>query len=444
MGMAVSTNHKVAGQRVELSTAQASRVSGCEAPLQRVPCNPALQSLSMARRVLLLQGPLGPFFDRLTVWLQRCGAEVHRIVFQGGDQLDCQALQPIVYDQPLEQWAGFCRQTLQRIGADHLVLFGQARLHHAAAIAVAKTLGVRVVVMEEGYFRPGFATMELDGVNGYSTTMQRYEWSAVVPTGHPPPVVAGDAQPDDTAHHFRKMAWHASQHYLAIRKHARRFPHYAHHKEDNPYWYARYWVWSWVKKYWYEPGDQRLQAQLLGSSMPYFFVPLQHDGDAQITHHSTYNENTDFIFQVMRSFASHAPENTKLVFKQHPHSRGGAGHRQFIASLAQELGVAPRVLHMVGGDTPVLVQHSRGVVLINSTVGIQALQRGAPLIALGEALYRQPGLTHTEPLDHFWHHARPADAHVVRRFLAQIKNLTQVPVSLYDWRRAPLNWRLPT
>lgn len=408
--------------------------------LQRTACNPALQSLAAARRVLLLQGPLGPFFDRLTLWLQRCGASVHRVVFQGGDELDCKALKPIVYRQPFTEWAVFFRQTVQQLGIDHVVLFGQARAHHAAAIGLARSMGVKVVVMEEGYFRPGYATMELDGVNGYSTTLQRYEWSPVVPAGHPAPVVAGDIQPHDTPNHFRKMAWHASQHYLALRKHAHRFPHYTHHKEANPYWYAHYWVWSWVKKYWYQPGDKRLQASLLASSTPYYFVPLQHDGDAQITHHSTYSENTDFIFQVLRSFAAYAPASSKLVFKQHPHSRGGPGHRQFIFSLAQELGVASRVLHIVEGDTPGLVQHSQGVVLINSTVGIQALQRGAPLIALGEALYRQPGLTHTEPLDHFWQHARPADVDTARRFLAQIKNLTQVPVSLYDWRSVPLNW----
>ena len=411
-------------------------------PLQRTACNPALQSLAAARNVLLLQGPLGPFFDRLAVWLKRCGANVHRVVFQGGDELDCKALQPIVFNQPYAEWAAFFRQTVQRLGIDHVVLFGQARVHHAAAIALARDLGIQAVVMEEGYFRPGFATMELDGVNGYSTTLQRYEWSPIVPAGHPAPVLPGDIQPHETPHHFRKMAWHASQHYLALRKHAQRYPHYVHHKEANPYWYAHYWVWSWVKKYWHQPGDKRLQAGLLASSTPYFFVPLQHDGDAQITHHSTYSENTDFIFQVLRSFAAHAPPDTKLVLKQHPHSRGGSGHGQFISSLAQELGVSARVLHVVEGDTPGLVQHSQGVVLINSTVGIQALQRGAPLIALGEALYRQPGLTHTEPLDHFWQHARPANIENVRKFLAQIKNLTQVPVSLYDWRQAPLNWRM--
>lgn len=422
-----------------------SAVLGCGVAgdgLLRTVCNPALQSLASARHVLLLQGPLGPFFDRLTVWLQNCGVTVNRVVFQGGDELDCQALKPIPFNQPITEWGVFFSQTVQCLGIDHVVLFGQARAHHATAIGLARSLGVRVVVMEEGYFRPGFATMEFDGVNGYSTTLQRYEWSPLMFASHPAPVVTGDIQPHDTSNHFRKMAWHASQHYMALRKQAYRYPYYIHHKEANPYWYARYWVWSGIKKYWYQPGDKRMQAHLLASSTPYFFVPLQHDGDAQITHHSTYNENTDFIFQVLRSFADHGPADSKLVFKQHPHSRGGPGHRQFIASLAQELGVVTRVLLMLEGDTPVLAQHSQGVVVINSTVGIQALQRGAPLIAMGEALYRQPGLTHMDHLDQFWHHARPADPNVVRRFLAQIKNLTQVPVSLYDWRHEPLNWRV--
>jgi capsular polysaccharide export protein len=142
----------------------------------------------------------------------------------------------------------------------------------------------------------------------------------------------------------------------------------------------------------------------------------------------------------MRSFAHHAPANSLLVFRQHPQVRGGPGHGELIAGLAQELSISHRVHHMVEGDTPDLAQHAAGVVVINSTVGLQTLERGAPLMVLGQAIYKQPQLTFTGGLDEFWQQARPACPVEKERFLTQMKNLTQAPVSVYALRSEPIAW----
>ena len=124
--------------------------------------NPALARLAHSSRVLLLQGPVGPFFDRLAQWLLGRGAQVHRVVFQAGDRLDCQALEPLVFRGTLEDWPGFLGRLIASYGIDCVALFGQSRPHHAAALEVARQAGVSAVVLEEGYVRPGFATVELD------------------------------------------------------------------------------------------------------------------------------------------------------------------------------------------------------------------------------------------------------------------------------------------
>lgn len=411
-----------------------------------VPANPAWLSLSSAQSVLLLQGPVGPFFDRLARWLHASGAVVNRVVFQGGDEFDCRALTPLRFTAPLSQWQLFLESTLSQFKVDHVVLFGQSRAYHAVARQVCTQLGVALVVMEEGYFRPGFGTMELDGVNGYSVTLDKYHWDpAAAHAIHDRssvihPVFQRDIQPHVSPSHFQKMAWHASQHYIAMDKSRANYPNYQHHKLDNPSWYARYWVWSWVKKFWYLCADRPLQARLLAGSQPYFFVPLQHDGDAQITHHSCFSQNTDFIIQVMRSFCRYAPSDSALVFRQHPYSRGGVGHSRLIHTLARELNIGSRVLHLSEADTPLLAQHSAGVVLINSTVGLQALERGAPLMVMGDALYNQPPLSFWGGLDLFWQNAAKPDPETTRVFLGQMKNLTQVPTSLYALRDEPLAW----
>jgi capsular polysaccharide export protein len=407
-----------------------------------VQVNPALACLSASRSVLLLQGPVGPFFDRIAAWLDAGGARVHRVVFQGGDTFDCRAAAAIPFRGSPHQWDFFLRQQLHALGVDCIVLFGQARLYHETALEVAAAAGIPVVVMEEGYFRPGFVTMELGGVNGYSTTLQRYVWE-------PPAraeLYAGDAassgvQPDVVPWHFQKMAWHASQHYLALRRDAAAFPHYVHHRIDDPDFYAAYWLRSWGRKLRRRGADRQLQARLFREQRPYFFVPLQHDGDSQLTHHSRFQTNGIFATEVLQSFAAHAPRDALLVFRQHPHARGGPGHFGLIDTMTRELGIEHRVRYMVEGDTPDLVGRAQGVIVINSTVGLQALERGSPLMVMGDSMYKHPQLTHSGPLDTFWTGSRPPDAQQAEGFLLQIKNLTQAPASVYAGRSVPLAWR---
>jgi capsular polysaccharide export protein len=405
-------------------------------PIQGVPANPALLTLAQAQRVLLLQGPVGPFFDRLTNWLRGRGTAVHRVVFQGGDRHDCQALKPIEYRGSPADWPAACARICDEVQPQVIVLFGQARYYHVQAMRVARERGgIAIVVLEEGYFRPGYLTMELDGVNGYSTTLQRYQWTPDKAQG-----VQLDL-PEQTEGQFKRMAWHAAMHYGFIGLQRQRFPNYQHHKVSSVPYYWGYWGRSWLRKFAHKWLDDKRVRQLQERS--YYFVPLQHDGDSQITHHSPYKANTEFILQVLTSFAEHAPGNTWLVFRQHPHARGGAGHAKLIYSLAKELGVADRVLHLVEGHTPTLVDNALAVVVINSTVGLQALKRDKPLKVMGEALYRVEGLSFQGELHQFWNLFRKPDTALRDQVLTQIRHLTQVPCNVYAFRDEPLRWELP-
>lgn len=391
--------------------------------------NPAFTCLKRASRVLMLQGPVGPFFDRITHWLHARGCEVERVVFHGGDQEDCRAVEPIRFAGSVQEWPAFISELLRAKRPDCVVLFGQGRMYHKVAMERARAVDTPVVVLEEGYFRPGFVTMELGGVNGYSTTLDRFEW-----TGERPLL------PAVTPMHFQKMAWHASQHYVALNRHKRIYPHYEHHRATHVPSYAWYWTRSWVRKTARHKPDRRLQQWLFETRQPYYFVPLQLEGDSQITQHSRFESIADFVLEVLHSFERHAPKDTLLVFRQHPHARGGKGHEHLIRTLAGALGVGGRVHHMVEGDTPDLTEHSLGTVLINSTVGLQALERGSPLIVMGDAPYKQPAFTFTGGLDDFWRDRQPPAPDATGKFLAQVKNLTQVPASAYALRDEPLLW----
>jgi hypothetical protein len=61
---------------------------------------------------------------------------------------------------------------------------------------------------------------------------------------------------------------------------------------------------------------------------------------------------------------------------------------------------------------------------------------------MGDALYKQRELTFQGELEDFWKAARPAHPATVERFLAQVKNLTQAPASVYALREEPLLWNM--
>lgn len=403
--------------------------------LKPVGVNPAFSCLAHANRVLMLQGPVGPFFDRVAQWLLARGCQVERVVFQGGDEQDCQAVRPIRFTGQPAAWPAFLAALLSRSKPDCIVLFGQARLYHKVALERARATDLPVVVMEEGYFRPGFVTMELGGVNGYSTTLDRFVWTPGSAEGP-----STGLRPHLSDAHFQKMALHAARHYASMHKHRDQYPHYQHHRSDHIRSYAWYWTKSWFRKGLHRSGDLKFQHWLFQSGKPYFFVPMQLEGDSQLTHHSPFANNAEFVLRVLHSFASHAPRDSLLVFKQHPHARGGPGHDGLIRTVAASLGIGHRVHHMLEGDTPDLAEYSAGTVLINSTVGLQALERGAPLMALGETPYRRPDLTFPGELDDFWRERQRPNPDLTGAFLAQVKNLTQAPASVYAWRSESLGW----
>jgi len=397
--------------------------------------NPAWDRLLQSQAVLVLQGPVGPLLAKLTLKLAKNGKVVRRVVFNAGDQQNASThpsslLHP--FKGPMENLPNWFRNLCVKHGIETVVLFGQSRPCHAAVIPVAKALGITVLVMEEGYFRPGYLTLEMDGVNGHSATLDRFVWQPSAQT-------ISTLNPHECKHHFFKTAVHAIRYYLAMFMGQRAFPHYVHHRETSPTWYVRYWLKSWITQ-WRRFGQDHDQHQaLVKMGPPYFLIPLQHDGDAQITHHSSYSNNQAFIKEVVRSFALHAKPTDVLLFKEHPMSRGGQLSDAWIAACAREFGIESRAMYLVEGHNPSLIAHAQGVVVINSTIGLQAIEHRKPIKVMGQSLYDRPGLTFQGSLDAFWRSPTAPNAEVSDEFLTQLKRLTQVPCSIYANAHEP--WR---
>lgn len=392
--------------------------------------NPALEFLKNAESVLLLQGPVGPFFDRFAQWLLDRRKRVNRIVFSGGDLYDCQAIEPLKFVDLLTEWSKFFTAQCVDLKVDVVVLFGQSRVYHQQALHTAKRLGIQVIVLEEGYFRPGFMTLEFDGVNGLSSTLERFSWS-----GKPEHISRATDQ-----YHFLNSAYFAVCHYAHMLLGHWHFPNYVHHRQRSPLFYFRYWMYSWFRKWIHLRFDLQIQKKLLQSKAKYYFVPLQFEGDFQLKLFSKFISVEDFLSKLIHSFSIHAPKSAFLVLREHPHGRGMGGYKTLITQIAKSIGVHSRIVYLVEGETPTLVKHASGVITINSTVGLYALKSNVPLMAMGGAVYKKTGLVFEGELDEFWTKSFPANKDLKDTFILQVKNLTQVPVCGYATRSVPIEW----
>jgi|CXWL01.1.fsa_nt_gi capsular polysaccharide export protein len=355
-------------------------------------------SAFQGKRVLLLQGPLGPFFRRLAQDLTLAGAQVYKVNFNGGDWLFYPKGE-FNYRGTMADWPAYFETLLDQLHVDVVMLFGDCRPIHVLIHEAVRRRGLKLGVFEEGYIRPDFVTLELQGVNGHSSIPRTPDFYLSHPaTAIEPPIRAGNT--------FWFAARFAVLYYFAAGLLKPFFWHYQHHRPLN--WLEGLpWLRSlWRKQYHAIQERDLLPALTEESASPFFLVPLQVHNDSQVQVHSDFDSVAVFIDDVISSFAKHAPKNTSLVIKHHPMDRGYYNYTKLINQLARIHGIKKRVRYIQDQHLPTLLQHACGVVVINSTVGLSALHHGTPLKVCGTALYDIEGLTFQGKLDDFWKHAQ--------------------------------------
>jgi capsular polysaccharide export protein len=375
------------------------------------------------RRVLLLQGPVGPFFKRFAKDLTDVGCEVHKINFNAGDWLFYPG--GIPYRGKMEDWPSWFENQLRVLRIELVFLFGDCRPIHQPAHEVAKRLGVEVSVFEEGYLRPDFITLERDGVNANSPMTRQPEDYLAVPNR----ILTVRPMPSG----FWVMVWWGFNYFLFGGMGRWLYPHYQHHRplklrECLP------WILSPLRKAWYKWRQRGLQNMLAGPwGKMFYFVPLQVHNDAQVLTHADVGGMEGFIASTIASFANHAEADNRLVFKHHPMDRGYRNYTRLIRDLAQSHGCADRVLYIHDQHTPTLIRACRGVIVVNSTVGLTAVGMGCPTKAVGEAVWDMPGLTYQGSLDKFWTEAESAVPNKVlhRKFKSELIARTQINGNFY-------------
>lgn len=375
------------------------------------------------RRILLLQGPNGPFFARLRSYLQSRGRQVTKVNFNGGDDLFYRAGTVIRFNGALPDWEPFLRDVLVQRRIDAIVVFGSARRHHRIAARVAKAAGIAFWVFEEGYVRPDYITLERDGVNADSPLA-----NVMLPDIPPTPAVPRRRV---FRHAFRWMAWYSFCYFAAGQLLAARYPDYRHHKPFG-FHEAVLWMRAALRKFSYRRQERPIVRALLSDAHPPFFlVALQVFNDSQIRVHSPWRRIEDFIEWTIHSFAHNAPRDTLLVIKHHPMDRGHTNYAAVIQDCAQRFGADGRVVYVHDVHLPSLLHRCDGVVTINSTTGLQAMYHRVPVIALGRCFYAKEGLTYQGSLDDFWNDPKPVDMAAYRRFRNYLVRVSQINSSFY-------------
>jgi capsular polysaccharide export protein len=381
--------------------------------------------LTQHKRLLLLQGPIGPFFAYLHRFLHERGLWVHKINFNGGDCWFHRA-DATDYRGNLENWPDWLHDFMIREQVDGLVLFGQFRPVHEQARMVAQQLGIKVFVFEEGYVRPDYVTLEANGVNALSRFPRDQAFFQKLPhteLDHPRAV----------KHRFWRVMLFVMIYYIATFVMRWRFREYTHHRSMNLLTESVAWWVSGGRKWYYRWKERDCLAalSLKEADKSFFLVPLQVHNDSQLIHHSPYSTIEEMIHEVIYSFMHHAPKEARLVFKHHPMDRGYKHYGRLISQLASRHGLADRLIYIQGGHLPSLLRQAIGVVTINSTVGLSALHHHTPTKLLGEAVYDVKGLVSDKSLDEFWSQPCAVDVELYEKFRVALVHSTQLNMGFY-------------
>ena len=391
------------------------------------PAEPGDEGNPERRSVLLLQGLMGPLFRRLGQELLKDGHAVHKVNFNGGDRLYWRLPGGIEYRGSLEDWPEALRAILQDKQVTDVVLFGDCRLHHLAATAVCREMGVPVHVFEEGYIRPDWVTLELGGVNGHSLLPRDPQWYRDAAAALPP--VPEHRQVPSS---FRRRALEGLLYNVGDVLTRRAYPHWTNHRPWHPVIEGVGWMRKLGRRKAVRRQATALIERLVIEQPEYYLFPLQLDSDAQIRLHSPFAGVADAMRLVLESFASHAPANTRLVVKEHPLDNGVRNWREETESLAALFGISDRVDYMGWGDIVPVAQRARGMVTINSTSGTLALALGVPVVVLGHAVYDIPDITCQDGLDAFWTNPAAPDQQTFAAFRRVLVDRCLIPGGFFS------------
>lgn len=384
---------------------------------------------AMTPRVFLfLQGPSSSIFMKIATRLEQLGHRCLRINLNAGDQIFWRGKGATHYrGRGGDDWSRFVTTFIRDNRVTDLVLLGEERDYHRIAVEAARHAGVSIYVVEMGYLRPDWLTLERDGMSSNShfpadpqqildaaQTLPEPDWKRRYSQ-----TFVADAGLDLLYNLPNVFLWFL-------------YPHFRRHALFHPLAEYAGWIVRLLRA-----GSRSRQAEAVieetvAGAAPFFVFPLQLQTDFQLRAHSPYNDQREAIDTVIGSFAHAAPADARLIVKVHPLDNGLIDWRSYVDRRAGDAGVATRLDYVDGGNLDHLLDHAAGTVTVNSTVGLHALQRCKPVKVLGSAVFDVDGLTHQGPLDGFWTAPHQPDPALAQSFFRLMAAAIQVRGNFYS------------
>lgn len=352
--------------------------------------------ISSRKNILLIQGPMGPFFDEFAKFLFELENDVFKINLNLAEKYFYNQKQSFDYTGPLEGFKKYLNYFIEEHNIQQIYVFGDCRSYHRIAKSVSKKINIDFFVFELGYIRPNYITLEKHGVNDFSQLPRNLDFYINKNTESQPDPV--DAHPS-----YAKMAFYSSLYYFINKLPFNKFKSYTHHKNPSYIREALIGIRSAYRKIIFSITEQASKNKILRlQKESYFVVPIQVSSDFQVIKHSDYPSVANFIEEIIKSF-SESKIQQYLVFKHHPMDRGYANYTSLIKKLAKQYNVSNKVFYVHDIYLPLLLERAKGTILINSTVAFSSFHHDTPVKVMGRANYDFKNMSYQGSLDDFWH-----------------------------------------
>ena len=382
-------------------------------------------------RVLMLQGPVGPFFYELHKSLLGQGFAVTRVLFNAADQFFAQSSDCIRFSGTAAEWETWIRFEISRNAPDAIILFGSSRPAHEVARELAESFGIKVISLEEGYLRSGFISCEIGGNNQNSPLAH---WKP----GHSNDHAVQGATASPTGGHRSSFAimscWGALYYVLRETSSKTSDESLFHRRRERLLPLVKSWIAHSLRRTAARAYEFPIRNALTRNP-GHILVPLQVSSDSQMQVAARGWDTPKLIDACLRSLALSGSKQ-RVVFKLHPLERSSQTIKQLIVVKAEHFGL-PRdqIITLNSGRISDLTRHASGVVVINSTSAFSALHHDIPVLVLGAAVYRHDEIVTLgdteEDLVAFFKLRRPKSREVIDAFFTDLKSQSLVPGDFY-------------
>lgn len=260
-----------------------------------------------------------------------------------------------------------------------LIMQNDTRWQHAFAISLAKKLDIKYLVFELGLFRPNTITIDEKGVN-YNNLVPRnkafYKDLYITNKFDYSKVLSDITEPKRNLIIMKYMLFYKLGEILKKNS--------IENKKIKLLDYCK----RFLKAYIWNLGSKNPKITLPNN---YIFAPFQVLDDSQTLVHSDFNNMSEFAETVIKGVKKYNSKcNTELsvIFKEHPMDIGRVNYENLYNRYKND----KNIIFLRHGDTKEIIKFSKLIITINSTVGIEALEKKKKVICLGRAFYTIDGI----------------------------------------------------